>query len=77
MRSNYAEFKQGTRVRVIGDPISMHLRSYTGHIVGPAPEWDGYLIVHLDLPGVYFHANGEHEDLYEIREYYDNLEITN
>ncbi len=46
----------------------------TETIVG-ADEWDGYYIIHLDVPARYHYADGRTELLQDIREAGDNLTV--
>lgn len=68
-----ADLRSGARVSIRGNPVGTTLRSRTGYIVGPDTIWDGFFIVHLDEAAIYHHANGETEELAEIREGIDNL----
>lgn len=63
----------GTRVELTGSPTAVTLRSRTGRIVREDAEDDDYLIVRLDTPALYHHANGETEELSEIAVMSDNL----
>lgn len=65
----------GTRVMIRGNLASATLRSRTGYIVGPDTVWEDFFIIRLDHPALYHHANGETEELAEIREGFDNLII--
>ena len=69
------DLRPGVRVMVCGNLASVTLRSRTGRIVGPDAYWEDFFIVRLDQPAIYHHANGETEDLAEIREGIDNLII--
>jgi hypothetical protein len=42
--------------------------------MGPA-EWTGYVVVHLDRPARYRHADGRVTETELIREAVDNLEV--
>jgi hypothetical protein len=64
----------GTRVKVRGKPIGVTLNSPTGTVVKP-DIWDGYYIIHLDIPALYRHADGHKVCIQELREAGDNLEI--
>jgi hypothetical protein len=63
-----------TRVRLRGKPIALTLRTPDGVVVGP-DRWAGFVIVRLDEPAIYHHADGRLEDLPEIREFVENLDI--
>ena len=63
-----------TRVRLRGAPIALTLRTSDGVVVGP-DRWAGFVIVRLDEPAIYHHADGRLEDLPEIREFVENLDI--
>jgi hypothetical protein len=67
-----ADLNPGARVSIRGKPIGVTLTSATGTIV-KADEWDGYYIIHLDVPALYHHADGRTELLQDIREAGDNL----
>ncbi|MHB8645985.1 MAG: hypothetical protein ACYDAR_09390 [Thermomicrobiales bacterium] len=67
-----ADFAPGARVRIHGKPVGVTLKSRTGTIV-KADEWDGYYIIHLDIPAIYHCADGRTESIREIREAGDNL----
>lgn len=69
------DLRSGTRVMLRGNPVGTTLRSRTGYVVGPDSIWDGFFIVHLDQPAIYHQANGETEELAEVREGFDNLII--
>jgi len=62
----------GTRVELIGEPIGVTLNESTGVIVGPS-QWEGYVVVRLDRPGIYHNADGTDEPIDEIVEAPDNL----
>ena len=64
----------GTRVRLRDHPIGVRLRSHAGTISRP-DQWDGYFIVRLDEPAIYFRADGTTETLAEMVEARDNLII--
>jgi hypothetical protein len=68
-----SDLTAGIRVMVRGNPVGITLSSRTGYVVGPDSLWDGFFIIHLDQPATYHHANGETEELAEIREGIDNL----
>ena len=63
----------GVRVRLQGDGPSFRLTTFTGTVVRPDALWDGYWIVGLDEPGIYYRADGTTEPLPEVREADDNL----
>lgn len=65
----------GTRVRLHGHPIGVTLRSFTGRVVAPDPDWLRYYIIRLDAPAIYHHADGHDEDLEEVVEAADNLDV--
>lgn len=67
--------KPGTRVRIHGQPSGLTLPSHDGTVVGPDPLWEGYSIVHLDVPARYHRADGGVDFLPEIREDDENLDI--
>ena len=67
-------FEPGQRVQLLGNPIAVTLKGRTGTIVRP-DIWDGYYIVHLDMPALYHAANGEVEILPDIRVAADNLAL--
>jgi hypothetical protein len=67
-----ADLTPGARVSIRGKPIGVTLKSATGTIV-KVDEWDGYYIVHLDLPARYQYADGHTEVIEDIREAGDNL----
>ncbi len=69
-----ADFPPGARVRIHGKPVGVTLGSATGTIV-EADEWDGYYIVHLDIPARYHCADGRTEIIEDIREAGDNLTV--
>jgi hypothetical protein len=71
---NQATIAIGTRVLLRDHPIGLRLRSFGGTIARP-DEPDGYLVVRLDEPAIYFHADGTTENLTEIVEARDNLII--
>ncbi len=64
----------GTRVELTGTPTAVTLRGRTGKIVRE-DEDDEYVIVELDIPAQYHHANGDVEELPEIVVMTDNLRI--
>lgn len=64
--------KPQTRVRLRDNPFGVQLRSMSGHIEYQQLS-DGYYVVRLDEPAIYFHADGTTEDLLEICEAGDNL----
>ncbi len=63
----------GMRVELTGTPTAVTLRSRTGKIVRADEDDDDYVIVALDTPAQYRHANGEVEELPEIAVMTDNL----
>ncbi|MDQ6833251.1 MAG: hypothetical protein M3008_07620 [Chloroflexota bacterium] len=69
-----ADFTPGVRVSIRGTPVGVTLTSKTGAIV-KADEWDGYYIVHLDVPALYHCADGRTESIQDVREAGDNLTI--
>lgn len=69
------DLRPDVRVIIRGNLASVTLRSRTGFIVGPNAFWEDFFIVRLDQPAIYHHANGETDDLAEIREGIDNLSI--
>jgi len=64
----------GLRVELTGTPTAVTLRSRTGKVVRE-DEDDDYVIVQLDTPALYRHANGEVEELPEIVVMTENLRI--
>ncbi len=64
----------GMRVELTGTPTAVTLRGRTGKIVRE-DEDDDYVIVALDIPAQYRHANGEVEELPEIVVMTDNLRV--
>lgn len=64
----------GTRVRLVDHPIQMHLRSFTGVVVGP-DIYDSFYVIRLDEPGIYHHADGRDEELEEVVEGIANLKV--
>lgn len=64
----------GTHVRLRGDVVGVTLRSPDGRVVRP-DVYDGYVVVHLDTPALFQHADGTSEELAEIVEAIDNLII--
>lgn len=65
----------GMRVELTGTPTAVMLRSRTGRIARPDDDDDDYVIVALDSPADYYHANGEVEELPEIAVMTDNLRV--
>ena len=63
----------GMRVELTSSPTAVTLRSRTGRIARQDDQDDDYVIVALDNPAQYHHANGEVEDLPEIVVMADNL----
>ncbi len=61
------------RVELTDTPTAVTLRSRTGRIARRDDDDDDYVIVALDSPAQYHHANGEVEDLPEIAVMTDNL----
>ncbi|MHB8647445.1 MAG: hypothetical protein ACYDAR_16805 [Thermomicrobiales bacterium] len=64
----------GMHVELTGTPTAVTLRSRTGRVVRTDEDED-YVIVALDIPAQYHHANGEVEDLPEIAVMTDNLRV--
>lgn len=64
----------GMRVELTGTPTAVTLRGHTGKIVRE-DEDDEYVIVELDVPAQYRHANGDVEELPEIVVMTDNLRV--
>lgn len=64
----------GMHVELTGTPTAVTLRSRTGRVVREDDDED-YVIVALDIPAQYRHANGEVEDLPEIAVLTDNLRL--
>jgi hypothetical protein len=50
------------------------MRSHRGTVTGPG-QYGGYVMVHLDKPAQYHHADGRNEDTTDITEMTDNLQI--
>jgi hypothetical protein len=71
---NQATIAIGTHVRLRDHPVGVRLRSFGG-MIARLDEPDGYLVVRLDEPAIYFHAEGTTENLAEIVEARDNLII--
>lgn len=69
-----ADLAPGTRVSIRGKPIGVALDTTTGTIV-KADEWDGYYLIHLDVPAIYHYADGRTESIQDIREAGDNLTV--
>lgn len=69
------QLKPGTRVRLQDQPIGVTLRSFTGEVIGPDPDWQRYYLVRLDAPAIYHGADGHDEELTEVVEAGDNLEV--
>jgi hypothetical protein len=69
---NQATIAIGTRVRLRDHPIGVRLRSFGGTIAR-RDDSDGYLVVRLDEPAIYFHADGTTKNLTEIVEARDNI----
>lgn len=69
-----ADLAPGTRVSIRGKPVGVTLDKTTGTII-KADEWDGYYIIHLDVPARYHCADGRTELLQDIREAGDNLTV--
>ncbi len=69
-----ADFTPGVRVSIRGKPLGVTLNSRTGTII-KADEWDGYYIIHLDIPAIYHCADGRTESIEDLREAGDNLTI--
>ena len=68
------QFAPGVRVRLRGDGGSFKLGSAdTGTVIGPDPANEGYYLVRLDAPAIYYRADGGTEPLPEIRVADDNL----
>jgi hypothetical protein len=68
------ELEPGTRVRLRSPHHLLQLRSDTGRVLRPDEHLD-YYIVRLDAPALYFHADGQAEELSEVREDADNLDV--
>jgi hypothetical protein len=66
--------RSGTRVRILGDIVATTLRDPRGVVVRP-DVYDGYYVIHLDVPAIYHRADGSTEELEEIVESHDNLAI--
>jgi hypothetical protein len=71
---NQATIAIGTHVRLRDHPVGVRLRSFRGTVARP-DDTDGYLVVRLDEPAIYFRADGTTENLSEIVEARDNLII--
>ena len=64
----------GMHVELTGTPTAVTLRSRTGRVVRDDEDED-YVIVALNIPAQYRHANGAVEDLPEIAVLTDNLRV--
>ncbi len=64
----------GTRVRLPSSSHVVELRSATGTVVRP-DRYDGYYVIKLDQPAIYFAADGTTRDLPELVEAVDNLDV--
>ncbi|HET9014947.1 MAG TPA: hypothetical protein VFN57_05085 [Thermomicrobiaceae bacterium] len=69
------QLRPGTRVRIVGKPVGIRLRSSRGTVVGPDDRLEGYYIVRLDAPAVSSEPSDEGADVPEIVEYWDNLDL--
>ncbi len=69
-----ADLTPGARVSIRDNPVGVTLAKTTGTIV-KADEWDGYYIIHLDVPALYHWADGRTESIRDIREAGDNLTV--
>jgi hypothetical protein len=70
---HHTAIANGTHVLLRDHPIGVRLRAFGGTVARPDAEYDGYVIIRLDEPATYFHADGSTEELAEIVEAIDNL----
>ena len=66
----------GTRVRLIGSSATLRfrVRPALGTVARP-DQWDGYVIVHLDVPAIYDNQVRPPRPIGEIRWAEDNLKV--